>query len=406
MPYSYTKYKDQIKDHLLTEFQHYENPRILDVGAGAGTYSDLLKLPMDACEIYEPYIHQFNLYSKYKNIHIKNVMDMELINYDYVILGDILEHLSEHDAKVLISKIDLYQIKCLVAVPYLYEQGEYEGNTYETHLQPDLTPEVMSSRFPSLKLIYGDKEYGYYINYTPYVAPNLIISAGRRLNYLYETLQSFTELNPNYRKMFNEVYLLDDRSTPEDRLKMDIYLSALFGDKYHIFTFNSNRFFGYVDKFNMIQHLMGDCEFVFLLEDDWKSVQPLQLEKHIKWMKQNPNVDQIMMSQNYGLQTQHIQQITNLDETYWNNPFPERYRHFHELTEEGFMVWQEVTNDNYGNNPSIYRRRVFEGKKFHNDHGWECKFADENTGRRMVLTKQHLFVHIGKDSLTAIHPKK
>jgi hypothetical protein len=53
----------------------------------------------------------------------------------------------------------------MIAVPYMYRQGEWEGNVYETHWQPDLTPEVMALRYPELKLLVGDAVYGYYINY-------------------------------------------------------------------------------------------------------------------------------------------------------------------------------------------------------------------------------------------------
>ena len=53
-----------------------------------------------------------------------------------------------------------------MAVPYLWEQGPEFNNPYEIHLQPDLTPEIMSERYPSLKLLFGNEGYGYYINYT------------------------------------------------------------------------------------------------------------------------------------------------------------------------------------------------------------------------------------------------
>jgi hypothetical protein len=92
-------------------------------------------------------------------------LDFDISSYDYIIMGDILEHLSALDAQNLTQKIKNNQQKCLVAVPYEYEQGEYEGNPYEIHLQPDLTPSVMSNRYPLLNLLYGNHEYGYYINY-------------------------------------------------------------------------------------------------------------------------------------------------------------------------------------------------------------------------------------------------
>jgi hypothetical protein len=44
------------------------------------------------------------------------------------------------------------------------EQSEYEGNTHEIHLQPDLTPENMLERYPDLELLYGNNFYGYYTN--------------------------------------------------------------------------------------------------------------------------------------------------------------------------------------------------------------------------------------------------
>ena len=46
----------------------------------------------------------------------------------------------------------------------LSEQEADGGNHYQIHLQPDLTPELMLQRYPSLKLLIGNKRYGYYIN--------------------------------------------------------------------------------------------------------------------------------------------------------------------------------------------------------------------------------------------------
>jgi hypothetical protein len=52
----------------------------------------------------------------------------------------------------------------MVAVPYMMEQGEWGGNIHETHYQPDLTPENMLERYPSLELLYSNEWYGYYIS--------------------------------------------------------------------------------------------------------------------------------------------------------------------------------------------------------------------------------------------------
>lgn len=166
MPYSHSKFKNEFKNHLNKFLPN--KSKILDVGPGSGTYSDLLidsSYEIDCVEIWEPYIHEFNLSSKYKNVYISNILEFDMSEYDYIILGDVLEHIDVLSAKNLLNKINSLGKYCMVAVPYLYEQGEYEGNKYEEHKQPDLTPEIMTSRFPELHLLYGDDSYGYYINY-------------------------------------------------------------------------------------------------------------------------------------------------------------------------------------------------------------------------------------------------
>lgn len=165
MPESYSFYKSEIKEY----FKHNvsTDKKILDVGPGIGTYSLLLRglgYKMDCIEIWEPYVHEYNLSSKYDNVHIGNIIDFDISNYDFIILGDVLEHLTSGDAKNLINKIDSSGKECLVAVPYEMEQGEYYGNIYESHLQPDLTPSVISSRYPSLHELYANGYYGYYVN--------------------------------------------------------------------------------------------------------------------------------------------------------------------------------------------------------------------------------------------------
>ena len=168
MPTSYPLYKDSVRNWILNNFS-YET-RILDIGAGCGTYSDLIRgygYKLDAVEIWEPYITKYDLKNKYSWVYERNVMNMPfnvLEAYDFYILGDVLEHLSVEDAQWLLSYLRLKGKKFLIAVPYLMFQDEYEGNKYETHLQPDLTPDVMKQRYPELELLYGNEFYGYYIN--------------------------------------------------------------------------------------------------------------------------------------------------------------------------------------------------------------------------------------------------
>ncbi|BCU97828.1 MAG: hypothetical protein CM15mV19_0650 [uncultured marine virus] len=42
------------------------------------------------------------------------------------------------------------------------EQGEHEGNIYETHHQPDLTPDIFKERFRYTTSLFENEYYGYY----------------------------------------------------------------------------------------------------------------------------------------------------------------------------------------------------------------------------------------------------
>jgi SAM-dependent methyltransferase len=166
MPGSYDFYKTDVKKHLIENIS--TDSKFLDVGPGYGTYGNLLKpefTNIDAVEIWEKYIDQFNLRSIYANVYVGDILDFDFSNYDYLIIGDVLEHIALQDAQNLVKKICSQNKKCLIAVPYMYPQGSHEGNVYETHLQPDLTPKNFLERYPELTCLFRNDLYGYYINY-------------------------------------------------------------------------------------------------------------------------------------------------------------------------------------------------------------------------------------------------
>jgi autotransporter strand-loop-strand O-heptosyltransferase len=169
MPNSYSYFKPEIKQWFIDNVPL--STRILDVGPGQGTYSELLRnlgYRMDAVEVWAPYVDQFSLRNKYDNVYIENIVEFNWTDYDFIILGDVLEHLGKEDAKRLINAMHFHGKHFLVAIPYTMEQdGEEYGNTYETHLQPDLTPDVMKERYPGLVPLYTNDWYGYYVNDDP-----------------------------------------------------------------------------------------------------------------------------------------------------------------------------------------------------------------------------------------------
>jgi hypothetical protein len=168
MPHSYSLGKPEAVDYILKNVS--KKAKILDVGPGVGTYSDLLTphgYVLDGVEIYMGYIKAYDLHNKYRLVFCDDIMTFNTSRYNFIILGDVLEHLEEKDAQSLLGRIG----RCLVAVPYLCPQSgvefEHEGiklvNPHEEHKQADLTPENMLTRYPALKELWRDEQYGYYV---------------------------------------------------------------------------------------------------------------------------------------------------------------------------------------------------------------------------------------------------
>lgn len=168
MPGSFRYLDALIADRVGLDFPDREGTRILDVGAGAGKYRDLLHdYPyVDAVEAHEPYVIRYELDSRYRRVFVEDVLDMRADvfgQYDLVILGDVLEHLTVEDAQALLEMIARYRCAVLVAVPFNYEQDAVDGVGWEVHKQPDLTPELFNERYPEFECLARDEAYGVYV---------------------------------------------------------------------------------------------------------------------------------------------------------------------------------------------------------------------------------------------------
>ena len=89
MPYSTGYFKNEIKNYILNGYD--KTIKILDIGAGSGTYSNLLK-PLgydniDCVEAFETYVDQFDLKSKYTNVFVGDItkLNIDFKTYDLII---------------------------------------------------------------------------------------------------------------------------------------------------------------------------------------------------------------------------------------------------------------------------------------------------------------------------------
>lgn len=209
MATSYAIYKKEITDYLKKHFS--KNARILDVGAGEGTYLPYLNdyfTNIEAVEIFKPNIVNYDLEERYNKVYNVDIIDFKYDFYDIIIFGDVIEHLEINDAKKVLKYALNRCTEMIVAVPYLSKQGIEEGNEYEIHKQDDLTDDVMKERYPYLKNVYNNGIYGYYIK------------EEKMKNYLVKALRSFDdyegkEISPENtfvsRKQNEEFYCTEER---------------------------------------------------------------------------------------------------------------------------------------------------------------------------------------------------
>lgn len=131
---------------------------VLDVGAGQGLYLNLLydvlgkgNVHVTGVEVWEPYIKFFMLKLKYDKLIQADVRKIEDFNYDLVILGDVLEHMSKEDAVALWDKISKQATYALIALPIIdHPQGAVNENPYEVHVKEDWSTKEVLESFPGI----------------------------------------------------------------------------------------------------------------------------------------------------------------------------------------------------------------------------------------------------------------
>ena len=133
---------------------------ILDVGPCDGVWRSLLReYTMDAAEIFAPNAAAL---TGYRHVYVTDIADFPFEYYDLVIFGDVIEHMDVGKAQAVLEYAKKRCRDMIVAVPFLYPQGELYGNPYEEHKQPDLTPEIFAERYPGFEPVIAFPNYCYY----------------------------------------------------------------------------------------------------------------------------------------------------------------------------------------------------------------------------------------------------
>jgi hypothetical protein len=150
VPYS----ADYGKPWLTQRFLLTEPDKVLDVGAGCGTYA-LLWRPLHrghwtAIEGYGPNVERFGLDRVYDTVHVCDAREMVIgADYDLIIFGDVLEHMDMDEATSLLDHARNHSRNVCVSIPIGHHpQGAVGGNELERH-QHDWTLNELRSLEPT-----------------------------------------------------------------------------------------------------------------------------------------------------------------------------------------------------------------------------------------------------------------
>ena len=144
--------KHTIRAWLLDNHRKFK--RVLDIGAGVGTYALMGRFPdqhWTALEVFEPYVDMFNLPGKYDEVIVADVRDYTFADFNLIIAADMLEHMKKDEAKAVVAEIMKHSQEFLICIPVQHHHQEAgpEGNVFETHVD-HWHPEEM-------RLLLGDR---------------------------------------------------------------------------------------------------------------------------------------------------------------------------------------------------------------------------------------------------------
>lgn len=160
---SYNEGKQEVCEWITKHFR--AGATCLDVGAGDGKWADMLGdyLVMDGVEIFAPYIDQYGLRNKYRKIYNADIVDFKYDWYDLIIFGDVIEHMTVEQAKRVLRYAHTRCDDLVIAVPFMYKQGEERGNKWERHIQDNLTALSFAVNYPGYHILCRPSwNYAYY----------------------------------------------------------------------------------------------------------------------------------------------------------------------------------------------------------------------------------------------------
>ncbi|GAB3209833.1 hypothetical protein GCM10027294_25790 [Marinactinospora endophytica] len=146
---------------------------VVDVGPGEGTYVRLAREVTPGCrwigvEAWAPYITTFGLFNLYDWVIVSDIRHLDPYTVvrqpDLVILADVLEHMTQLEARGVLARMRDWAHHVLVSVPLAHhDQGAEGGNWFEIHREHWSGAQMRRELGPGLVEAHEGDVLGYYL---------------------------------------------------------------------------------------------------------------------------------------------------------------------------------------------------------------------------------------------------
>lgn len=146
---------------------------VVDVGPGEGTYARLAREVTPGCrwigvEAWGPYVTEYGLFDAYDWVIVADVRHLDPYTVvrqpDLVILGDVLEHMTQLEARGVLARMRDWAHHVLVSVPLAHhDQDAVAGNWYEIHREHWTAEQMRAELGPGLEDCWEGDVLGYYL---------------------------------------------------------------------------------------------------------------------------------------------------------------------------------------------------------------------------------------------------
>ncbi|MDO8657107.1 MAG: class I SAM-dependent methyltransferase [Candidatus Levybacteria bacterium] len=153
-------------------FPKKERLKVLDLGCGLGTAGELFNNKKNhnftGIDFFQPYLNICKRNGYYRSVIKADLTKIKLLSrsYDVVLLLQVLEHLTDKEARLLLKQVTAAARECIIiSLPNGHcDQGQYDQNRSHIHKSTWFHEQLEALGFKvygqSFKPVFGNKSFG------------------------------------------------------------------------------------------------------------------------------------------------------------------------------------------------------------------------------------------------------